>query len=178
MPKTWLDWFSLAANVLQFGSVIFAVVVFLKARAELASYLRSRKTSASARPWALAVTVGSGDISGTVEQHLKDQGLDLKVEPVVHEAYLTPEDYPALLKQLLEVKDKLTRVGITELHLFYKGPVALAMAVGAITDNWVPVKVYEYTQGTYRLTTVLEKEGVKGLLREAVAEGASLLTGA
>ena len=39
-----------------------------------------------------------------------------------------------IVKDLLKIKDQLTQVGITELHLFYKGPVT--MAIRAITDNW------------------------------------------
>lgn len=176
MPITAMDWLSLAANVIQVGSVIFAVAVFLRARAELARYLRGHRAGESDRPWALAVVVGSGSIAGPVEQYLKDQGLKMQVKPLVHEPYLQLNDYPKILGQLLKVKDELTGLGITELHLFYKGPVALAMAIGAITDNWVPVKVYEYSKGTYNPTVVLEKGLIKGLVREVVAEGASLLT--
>lgn len=177
MPQTAIDWLSLIANIIQVGSVFFAVAVFLKARAELARYLRARSAEASDRPWALAVAVGSGDIGGTVEQYLRDQGLNMQVKSLVNETYLQPEDYPDVLGRLLKIKDEFTKVGITELHLFFKGPVPLAMAIGAVTDNWVPVKVYEYTKGTYRLVVVLEKEGVKGILREAVEEGTDLLTG-
>ena len=70
------------------------------------------------------------------------------------------------------------QTGATEVHLFYKGPVTMAMAIGAVTDNWVPIKVYEYTQGAYRLNLVLEKETVKGLfVGDAVSEAEELLTG-
>lgn len=167
---------SLAANAIQVGSFIFVVVVFLRARAELARYLRSRKTTISERPWALAVGLG-GEITGTVKKFLEDEGLDIQVESYSQEGYISPDDYPRVLKDLLKIKDRLTQVGVTELHLFYKGPVTMAMAIGAITDNWVPIKVYEYTQGNYRLNLVLEKETVKGLLiGGVVSEAEDLLT--
>jgi hypothetical protein len=51
----------------------------------------------------------------------------------------------------------------------------MATALGAITDNWVPLKVYEYSKGTYQLTCVLEKETVKGLLAgDVLAAGEAL----
>lgn len=170
------DVLSWAANLIQVGSFIFVVILFLRARAELKRYLRSRKTTISERPWALAVGLG-GDISGSVREYLKDQGLNMQVEDYSREGYISPDDFHPILKDLLKIKDRLTQVGITELHLFYKGPVTMAMAIGAITDNWVPVKVYEYTKGSYQLDFVLEKETVKGLLvGGVVSEGESLLT--
>ncbi len=33
--------------------------------------------------------------------------------------------------------------GITEVHLFYGGPLMVAAALGAIADNGVPVKWYQ-----------------------------------
>ena len=171
------EWLSLAANAIQVGSFIFVVIVFLRARAELARYLRSRKTTVSERPWALAIGLGS-DITGTVKKYLEDEQLDFPVEDYCREGLISPSDFPGVLKDLIKIKDRLTQVGATEVHLFYKGPVTMAMAIGAITDNWVPVKVYEYTQGAYRLNLVLEKETVKGLfVGDAVSEAEELLTG-
>ena len=168
---------SWVANLIQIGSFIFVIILFLRARAELARYLRSRKTTVSERPWALAIGLGS-DITGSVKEFLKDQGLDIQVESYAREGFISPDDFYPILKDLLRLKDKLTKVGVTEVHLFYKGPVTMAMAIGAVTDNWVPVKVYEYTKGTYQLDLVLEKETVKGLLiGEVTSEGESLLTG-
>ena len=164
------------ANLIEVGSFIFVIILFLRARAELKRYLRGRKTTVSERPWALAIGLG-GDIAGSVKEYLKDQNLDIQVESYSREGYISPDDFYGILRELLKIKDRLTQVGITELHLFYKGPVTMAMAIGAITDNWVPVKVYEYTKGTYQLDFVLEKETVKGLLiGGVVSEGASLLT--
>ncbi len=173
----WENIVSWAANLIEIGSFVFVIILFLRARAELARYLHSRKDTLSERPWALTVGLGS-DITGTVAEYLKDQGLDIQVESYTREGYISPDDQQRILKDLLKIKDRLTQVGVTEIHLFYKGPVTMAMAIGAITDNWVPIKVYEYTQGGYRLNLVLEKETVKGLLMGGVvSEGEDLLTG-
>ncbi|MBN1935633.1 MAG: SAVED domain-containing protein [Anaerolineae bacterium] len=167
---------SWVANLIQIGSVVFAVVSLLLARRELTRYLRRRKTELSERPWALIIGLGS-DITGQVEGFLKDQKPNMPVESYVRDGMVSTEDLYPLLKDLLRIKGKLTQAGVTEVHLFYKGPVTMAMAIGAITDNWVPIKVYEYTKGTYQLTCVLEKETVKGLLAGDVMDvGKSVLT--
>jgi hypothetical protein len=157
------------ANVIQIGSVIFAVVSLWLARRELTRYLKARKAATSGRPWALIIGLGS-DIAGQVEAYLADQKLDLPTRTYTRKGYVSSDDLLSILKDLLKIKDDLTQAGATEVHLFYKGPVTMAMAVGAVTDNWVPIKVYEYTQGEYRLSCVLEKETVKGLLVGDVAE--------
>jgi hypothetical protein len=167
---------SWVANLIEVGSFIFVIILFLKARAELARYLRSRRTTVSDRPWALAVGLGS-DITGSVKEYLRDMRLEMPIETYVRQGYVPSRDLYPVLRDLLKIKDKLTQVGVTEVHLFYKGPVTVAMAIGAITDNWVPIKVYEYTQGRYEMDLVLEKETVKGLLVGGVmAEGEELLT--
>ncbi len=166
-----------AANLIQIGSVAFTVVSLWLARRELARYLRERKTEVSARPWALIISLGS-DITGQVRGFLADTKIDMPIESYVREGLVSAEDLYPILKDLLKLKNRLTQAGATEVHLFYKGPVTMAMAVGAITDNWVPIKVYEYTKGKYQLSCVLEKETVKGLLvGDAVDVSRDLLTG-
>jgi hypothetical protein len=170
---TVVGWF---ADLIEVGSFIVVIVLFLRARAELARYLRSRRTTISGRPWALAIGLGS-DISGSVKEYLRDTGLEMPVESFVRQGYVPSKDFHTVLRALLKIKDRLTRVGITELHLFYKGPVTLAVAIGAITDNWVPTKVYEYTRGRYELDFVLEKETVKGLrVGSILSEGEEALS--
>ena len=65
---------------------------------------------------------------------------------------------------------------MTELHLFYKGPVSFAAGVGAVFDNWAPVHLYEFKDGTYHKALTIEKESVRGLLPETLAEGGKLAT--
>ncbi len=167
---------SWVANSIQIGSVIFTVVSLWRARRALTRYLEARKTTVTARPWALVISLGS-DIQGQVQAYLQDQKLDMPIEPYVREGYIASESVYKILRDLVHVKDKLTKAGVTEVYLFYKGPVTLATAIGAVTDNWVPIKVYEYTKGAYQLTCVLEKETVKGLLAgDVLATGEAILT--
>jgi len=157
------------ANLIQIGSVVFTVASLWLAKRELTRYLKARKTLISARPWALIIGLGS-DISGQVKGYLADQELDIPTKTYTREGYVSCDNLYPILKDLLSIKDELTQAGATEVHLFYKGPVTMAMAVGAVTDNWVPIKVYEYTRGQYELCCVLEKETVKGLLIGDIAE--------
>lgn len=162
------------ANIIQIGSVIFTAYSLWHAKRALDKYLKQRKTEVSARPWALIISLGS-DIQGQVNAYLQDQKLDIPVEPYTREGFIGPDDFYPILKHLLSIKNKLTQAGVTEVHLFYKGPVTMAIALGAVTDNWVPLKVYEYSKGTYQLTCVLEKETVKGLLAgDVLAAGEAL----
>lgn len=158
------------ANVIQVGSLAYVVISFWRARTRLLRYLRARQQANTDRPWALAIGLSGGDISGTVRAFLQDKGTDMEIESISRDA-VSVDNSHGILEELLQVKGRLTEVGATEIHLFFKGPVTMAMAVGAVTDNWVPVKVYEFTQGTYRQCLVLEKETVKGLIFTEVSPG-------
>ena len=61
--------------------------------------------------------------------------------------------------------DELRRRGdIRELHLFYGGPYAIAVGIGAIVDNWIPVHIHMYNQkeSKYELAYILSAELIKG----------------
>jgi len=68
-----------------------------------------------------------------------------------------------------EIRNKLRELmvigGVTEVHLFYGGPLAVAAALGAIADNWVPVKWYAHNKSTgkYEYMFTLDVETVKGI---------------
>lgn len=152
------------ANVIGVFSFIVVVFLFLQARAQYRNYVKSREQGLGNAPWVLAVGI-NGSILGQVKPYLDEQGLsDLQVEEYVVEGYLPADRYYHTLRDLLQIKNRLTTAGVTEVLLFYKGPVSLAMGIGSIFDNWVPVKIYEYAGGTYHLSFVLDKETVIGLL--------------
>jgi hypothetical protein len=164
MNDTLQDVLSFAANVIQVGSFIVLVILFLRTRQRLQRYIRAREQEVTARPWVLTISTPD-DISGQVLPKL--QSFDLpsdRVETYVHEGKLMPDDFYKVVHDLLKIKDKLTTAGVTEVHLFYKGPVSLAVAIGAVFDNWVPVKIYQFQDGEYLLYFVLEKGTLLGLL--------------
>ncbi len=116
--------------------------------------------------WVPPAAIGiGGDIIGQVESFLKANDLaHIPVEKHVEDGFLPAGKYYNVLSDLLKIKNRLTQAGVTEVLVFYRGPVSLAMGIGSIFDNWVPVKVYEFKEGTYHLNFVLDKETVIGLL--------------
>lgn len=150
------------ADLLQVGAVAYAAFALWRARRKLLAYLQTLQKSQSARPFALVISFG-GDIRGQVEAYLKDQKLDIPVRSYKSD-YFAASQFIPILQELQAIKDELTDVGVTEVHVFYKGPVTMAMALGALTDNWVPIRVYAFEEGTFKQVITLEKRIVKGLM--------------
>lgn len=160
------DILGFVANLIQVGSFIFVLVLFLRERQRLRRFIQARETHTSERPWVLIIGIGQ-DIVGQVRPFI--QRLNLpgftgeQIESYIVQGHLPAEQFYKALQEVLRRKQRLSQAGATEVHLFYMGPVTLAMGIGSILDNWVPVKVYKYEQGTYRLDFVLEKGNVLGL---------------
>lgn len=120
------------------------------------------------RPVAMAVGLG-GSIRGQVEAFLQDAGTPMEIIEVTREGVVKPEAFPELLQEIMDRKAELTAAAVTELHFFYKGPVSLATAVGAIFNNWVPVTVYNLCRdpvtggNTYCADVVLCRETTVGM---------------
>ncbi len=151
-----------AANLLQVGSVAFTAGFFFYNAWKLRRRLKALERQQTEHPVALAIGLGL-NIEGAVRQYLREAGLDLPVENYFVEGYVPRDKFYDILRDINRIKARLTEEGVTEVHLFYRGPVTFAMALGAITDNWVPIKVYDYKGGKYQLHLVLEKETVVGL---------------
>lgn len=104
------------------------------------------------RPGALAVSFGNANITEPVRQFLAAAYPDREI-PVVEccaTGEVTPHNVHGHLDRLRRLKEQMQTEGVTELHLFVFGPLALAVALGAIFDNWVGVKVYQHTRdGAY-----------------------------
>lgn len=158
------DTLSILANLIQVGSFIVVLALFLQARRQFRRYLKARATQFSERPWILIIGIGL-DITGQVKPFLAENKLDsLPVETYVQPGHLPGDKFYDVLRDVLRLKGRLSQAGATEVHLFYGGPVTLAVGLGSILDNWVPVKIYRYNQGKYQLDFVLEKGSVLGLL--------------
>jgi len=162
--EAFLNIIGVAANIIGVVSFLVVLGLFLQARARYRRYVKSREKSLSDRPWALAIGINGG-IGGQVQQYLEANNLGhIQIEEYAREGFLPADEYYNVLADLSRIKDRLTTAGVTEVHLFYKGPVSLAMGIGSIFDNWVPVKVYDYPGGVYHLNFVLDKGTVIGLL--------------
>lgn len=115
-----------------------------------------------AKPIALAIGLG-GSIQGAVMKCLYDHELQMPVKDYSIDGFITDAQFEEIIRDFNTVKAELTQQGVTEVHLFYKGPVTLAMALGSIFSNWVPLKVYSFAEGGYRLQIRFDRRTVRGL---------------
>ncbi|MGH2533309.1 MAG: SAVED domain-containing protein [Thermomicrobiales bacterium] len=157
--------------ILSFAVWLFSAHQFWKQKKEYEKRLGFIGQRVGGRPIALAVGLG-GSIRGQVEAYLADEETDILVEEIVHEGFVPHEEFPNVLQQVRDHKAEFTRVGVTDLHLFYKGPVSLAVAIGAILNNWAPTTVYNQiehpTTGllTYRKDVVISRGTSVGMPRQ------------
>ena len=150
------------ANLVQIGSVAFVVWVFWRNSRRYAKLVREgTKTTGHPRPVALAIGLGA-DIAGPVTAYLEEQERSMPLQNYCVEGFVPADRFPRTLRELHDIKRRITAMGATEVHLFYRGPVTFSSALGAVLDNWVPVTVYAYEHGTYRPDFVLDKETVVG----------------
>ena len=173
---TIFDFIGLAADIAGLAALFFTAWVFFQAKRRLSQAVKSLQMEYSAAPVALAVGVGQ-DISGAVQKYIAASDKpQMPVHPYVRKGQVPKEEFLMVLQDMLKIKQELTGVGVTEVHLFYMGPVSLAVGIGAVFDNWVPVKVYRYVNGTYELDLVLHKETVLSLLNITAETGAEMLS--
>jgi len=141
------------------AAAAFAAVALWMERRKYHRKLQLLAQQASKRPVAIAVGVGKpGDIRGTVESYLKDQGFIMELFSIARPGNMSVDDALQVIKEFTDLKGKLTaQVGPTQIHFFYAGPVAVAASLGAILDNWVPAIVYDYDKGTYHPMLQLDR---------------------
>jgi hypothetical protein len=166
---------SWVANLIQIGAFIFSIYVLWRAKRRLANALKTINTQLSAQPIALAIGLGN-DIQAAVQRHLTTARRTMPIKSYHRSGLVPRKEFHGILRDLLKIKQELTSLGVTEVHLFYMGPVTLSVGIGAILDNWVPVHVYKYVEGGYEEEFVLHKETVLGLLDEVVDVGVDIVT--
>jgi hypothetical protein len=117
--------------------------------------LRQLAGVTSARPAALVVTLAGTRIRTAVESFCADFAQPMTLYEVQRQEHLTQAELPKVLLELHRLKNRLMDDGVSEVHLFLSCPLAVACAIGALFDNWVPVKVYQFNQGHYEFWTTL-----------------------
>jgi hypothetical protein len=127
-------------------------------------YRRKRKELATiagkaGHPRALALSFGGGSIEQAVKEYLSTIYPEVNIPVEKYEKdEVTAENIHRYEEAVRRLKERFQSENVTELHLFMKGPVALALAVGAIFDNWVGVKVYHSKrEGGYESWTTLHQ---------------------
>ncbi|MEW6418384.1 MAG: hypothetical protein AB1480_09725 [Nitrospirota bacterium] len=141
--------------VFSIGSAFYYFMRFLRRYRRLKNAMRVIDGS-SKNPKAFAVCFG-GSIKKAVEDYLKAKyqyPIPLTEYAVTSE--VTPHNIQKHIEQLSKIKNDFQSHGVTELHLFVKGPVIMGTVLGAIFDNWVTVKLYHNNRsGEYEEWTVL-----------------------
>lgn len=181
MSNFWY-WLGNAASVIQILSAIPLVLTagwfFVRAR-RYRRRIEEMEKALTAWPMALAIGVAGTDITGQVKQYLDGVGMAMRIHTYTKPGGVTQKNIHAMLNDLLQIKSRMTEEGVTEVHLFVACPLVFAVAVGAILDNWVPVKVYHLNRdtGTYEFWTPLYKGFIPGLetspLKEVLGEETS-----
>ncbi|MFA6097019.1 MAG: hypothetical protein WC788_05320 [Candidatus Paceibacterota bacterium] len=134
------------------------------------SAMKSLENGLSKRPVAICIGVGKSPCA-SVKAFLQEKKWDIPILSWATEGFLKPEDYPGAMAKINSLRKQALDLGVSEALLFYAGPVDLAMFIGASFDNWVPVKVYAFANGTYELHLVLEREAARSSsLRDDLAK--------
>lgn len=164
------------ANIIQIGAFVFTIWILWRTRRQLQQHLQHARQQQGKAPVALAVGIGGG-IEGAVRQYLSSRGLQMDIVPYTREGWGARDDFYNILRDLLRIKQQLIDNSVTEVHLFYRGPVTLALGLGAIFDDWVPVRIYELDKkaGEYELNLILGKGAVLELIDEIGKEGETVL---
>lgn len=117
------------------------------------------------RPMALVVGLAGMDISGQVKHFLDESGMKMEIRSYTKPGGVTQGNIHGMLADVLKIKGQMTEAGVTEVHLFLACPLVFATALGAILDNWVPVKAYHLNRdsGRYEFWTPLYKGFIPGL---------------
>ncbi|VVB69179.1 Uncharacterised protein [uncultured archaeon] len=125
--------------------------------------LTGNEVGLSKRPIAIVIGIGK-ELNASVNDYLKDHNWGNV--PVISwksgSRWLEPKDYPEALININELKDQAMKIGVTEVLLFYAGPLDLAIYIGARFQNWVPVKVFQHSgkagEEIYLLNITPEKD--------------------
>lgn len=167
------DFIGKTSNMIQIVSVIpFLVTAYLfwNRKKKYERLMKEQEGVTTKKPKALAIgLVGTGDISGQVQEFLKANNLKMEIERYFIPAgkSITKDNIHKVLHDLLKIKEKLTSEGTTEVHLFLAAPMVIAINIGALYDNWgsVPVKIYQANRnaGSYEFWTTLSKGYVLGV---------------
>ena len=96
-------------------------------------------------PVALAISLlePNNSIKPLVSNYLQTAGLKMTIEEVILDGVHGTADLEKFVNLLREKRRYFDTLGCTELHLFYAGPVQAAVVLGAMFDNWIPVKLYQ-----------------------------------
>ena len=92
--------------------------------------------------FALSLTPSGHSIKKSVETFLKTQKLKMDIEEVKMNGINNEEDIERSINLVKEKRHFFEETGVSEIHLFIAGPVQAGTIIGALYDNWIPIKLY------------------------------------
>jgi len=81
------------------------------------------------------------------------------------QGFLSPDE---VIQAIEDIRDKVAEFMsaggyISKVLLFYAGPNTVALSVGALFANWVPVQVFQFDEGRYIYQYTLNRELLKNV---------------
>jgi hypothetical protein len=111
-----------------------------KGFAEMVEY-HSIINSSNPHAFCLALTDRTPTLKAEVENFMREKKWKMPIEEL-NLSGLTHENFSDFIEEVKKRRRVFQAKGVTEVHLFISGPMQAAVMVGAIFDNWVPVKIY------------------------------------
>jgi hypothetical protein len=154
------NWFGRVADFLSVLIAIFTGYAFVKLRQqnkrlrELAKHtppienfeqmVEFHSGIKSSAPHALAVSLipTNESLEKNVQTFLNHQGWKMPIETLNKNGIRNKEDMEDFVNELRQKRRLLDELGATELHLFVAAPMPMCIIIGAMLDNWIPVKLY------------------------------------
>lgn len=157
------QWMSVSTTIFSFIAMFFsvysAIELWRRRRAYRENAARSirpsgfadlfarHSASSSANPFALSINLLPNQEScrPDIERFYKDRGMSCPMLAEVGRRGIgdPANDIAGLLDEIVAKRTYLDEEVATEIHLFFAGPLAAALHVGAALDNWKLVKVYQ-----------------------------------
>jgi SMODS-associated and fused to various effectors sensor domain len=106
--------------------------------------LKAHEGVKSISPVAFALTLlpDNDSIKNHVQTFLDVMKWKMPIEELNMNGFNNAQDLETFVNQLRKKKREFVARGYTEVHLFITGPVQAGVLIGAIYDNWIPVKLY------------------------------------
>ena len=170
-----LDKLATIAQIITFVVFIGGIALLVTRATRYKRRIRKALEKGKGLEVALAVSLKPNEkVRGHVEAFLKEKGMEMEIAEI--NAYgVSLNTLPDLRKKFIAEKRWLTSRGISEVHLFYEGPVASAFFLADVLNNWVPVYIYHFNrEGGYEcwgfLTESLERMATEELIREVAKD--------
>lgn len=167
MIESFFDWLSKFDTLISIVAVFFSIKVWFKLRKQSKIIQEAAKKTPqienfsgqyayydklnTLKPAALCISLvsTSNSIRGDVEYYLKNEYPQRSFDYFeINKSGINQDQVEDLINEIRQKRQELEAGYYTEVHLFIQGPVQAATLIGAILDNWKPVKLYQMNRTT------------------------------